>query len=64
VVRAVDVVLVCLSRSSVDRPGYAQKEIKPALDAADEQPESSIFPIPVKLEECPMPDRLSRLHLG
>jgi hypothetical protein len=62
VVRATDVVLVCLSRSSVDRAGYAQKEIKLALDVADEQPEGSIFLIPVKLEECPMPDRLSHLH--
>jgi len=62
VVRATDVVLVCLSHSSVDRAGYAQKEIKLALDVADEQPEGSIFLIPVKLEECPMPDRLSHLH--
>lgn len=61
-VRDTDVVLVCLSHSSVKRPGYAQKEIKLALDVADEQPEGSIFVIPVRLEECDIPDRLSHLH--
>jgi hypothetical protein len=61
-VRATDVVLVCLSRHSVDRAGYAQKEIKLALDVADEQPEGSIFVIPVRLEEYNIPERLSDLH--
>lgn len=55
-----DVVLVCLSRSSISKAGYVQKEIKYALDVADEQPEGAIFLIPVKLEECEVPDRLSR----
>jgi hypothetical protein len=61
-VRAADIVLVCLSRNSVDRSGYAQKEIKLALDVADEQPEGSIFVIPVQLEECNIPDRLREQH--
>lgn len=39
-----------------------QKEIKVALDVADEQPEGAIFVIPVKLEECDVPDRLSAWH--
>jgi formylglycine-generating enzyme required for sulfatase activity len=59
-VRASDVVIVCLSRSSVTKAGYFQKEIKFALDVADEQPEGAIFLIPTKLEECEVPDRLSR----
>jgi tetratricopeptide (TPR) repeat protein len=54
-----DVVLVCLSSSSISKRGYVQKEIKFALDAADEQPEGTIFLIPVKLEECTVPNRLS-----
>lgn len=61
-VRNSDVVLVCLSKSSVNRAGYVQKEIRLALDAADEQPEGAIFLIPVKLEECAVPERLSRWH--
>jgi hypothetical protein len=55
-----DVVIVCLSSGSVNKAGYVQKEIKFALDTADEQPEDTIFIIPLKLEECKVPDRLSR----
>ena len=59
-VRASDVVIVCLSRGSITKAGYVQREIKFALDAADEQPEGAIFLIPARLEECESPDRLSR----
>lgn len=59
-VRAADIVLVCLSQGSTTKTGYVQKEIKHALDVADEQPEENIFIIPVKLEECEVPNRLSR----
>ena len=61
-VRETDVVLVCLSRNSVSKAGFVQKEIKYALDVADEQPEGSIFIVPLKLEECDVPQRLSRWH--
>ena len=59
-VRTSDVVIVCLSRGSITKAGYVQREIKFALDVADEQPEGAIFLIPAKLEECEVPDRLSR----
>lgn len=61
-VKKSDIVIVCLSRSSINKEGYIQKEIKYALDAADEKPEGTIFIIPLKLEECNVPDRLSRWH--
>ena len=54
-----DVILVCLSKNSVDKEGYVQKEISFALDKALEKP-GRIFIIPVKLEECDIPKRLSR----
>jgi formylglycine-generating enzyme required for sulfatase activity len=59
-VRNSDVVIVCLSRGSINKAGYVQKEIKLALDVADEQPEDTIFLIPLKLEECDVPERLNR----
>lgn len=59
-VRESDAVIVCLSRSSITKAGYVQKEIKFALDVADEKPEDAIFLIPLKLEECDVPERLSR----
>ncbi len=61
-VRQAEVVIVCLSRRSITKAGYVQKEIKFALDVADEQPEGAIFLIPLKLEECDTPERLSRWH--
>ena len=59
-VRQSQIVLVCLSKTSVNKSGYVQKEIRFALDAADEQPEGTIFLIPVRLEECEVPERLTR----
>ncbi len=52
------VVLVLLSKNSTTKAGYVQKEIKIALDVADEQPEGTIFIIPIILEECEVPTRL------
>jgi hypothetical protein len=57
-----DVVIVFLSRSSLNKFGYVQKEIKFALDVADEKPADVIFVIPARLEDCQLPDRLSHLH--
>ena len=59
-VRATDVVIVCISRNIINKAGYVQKEIRLALDVADEQPEGAIFLIPLKLEECEVPERLNR----
>jgi hypothetical protein len=61
-IKKCDVVLVCLSRKSITKEGYFQKEIKLALDVADEKPEDTIFIIPIKLEECNVPSRLSKWH--
>jgi TIR domain len=55
-------VLACLSEASITRSGYVQKELKIALDVADKQPEGVAFIIPVRLEECEIPDRLQRWH--
>lgn len=60
--RTSDVIVVCLSHTSVTRAGYLHKEIKFALDRADEQPERRRVLIPVRLDECPIPERLSRFQ--
>lgn len=57
-------VLVCLSKQSVTKTGYVQKEIVFALDLLEQQPEGSIFLIPLQLEDCEVPERLSHLQLG
>lgn len=56
--RASDVVLVCLSNKAVTKAGFIQKEMRVALDIAEEQPAGTIFIIPVKVEECPLPEGL------
>ncbi len=61
-VRSSDCVAVCLSQASTTSAGYVHREIKEALDVADEQPEGTIFIIPVRLEACDVPDRLQHLH--
>jgi len=55
-----DAVLVCISKNSITKRGYVQKEIMYTIDVASEQPESSIFLIPVRLENCIVPESLSR----
>lgn len=59
-IRESDAVIVCCSRHSVNKEGYVQKEITRALNIADEKPEGTIFIIPIRLEECDVPRRLSR----
>lgn len=61
-VRATHAIIVCLSKTSVNKEGYFQKEIKLALDVADEKPEGTIYILPIRLEECDVPMRLSKLH--
>ena len=61
-VRSADVVIVCLSRKSVSREGYVQKEISFALDKAEEKPEGTIYIIPLRLDRCNVPARLKRWH--
>ena len=55
-------VLVFLSRMAVTSTGFVHKEIKLALDVADAQPEGTIFIIPVRLEDCDVPERLQHIQ--
>lgn len=55
-----DAIIICLTKNSVDKEGYIQKEIKFALDKALDMPEGRIFLIPVKFEECGIPVSLNR----
>lgn len=59
-VREADVIVICLSNKSISKEGYVQKEIKFALDIAEEKPDGTIFLIPARLEDCVVPERLNR----
>lgn len=57
-----DVVLLLLSNHSITKEGYFQKEIRFALDIANEKPEGTIFIIPLRLEDCEVPQSLKKWH--
>lgn len=59
---ASDAVLVILSKNSITKEGFVQREIKFALDKALEMPEDRIFIIPARLEECNVPQSLRGYH--
>ena len=59
-VRESDVVIVCMSPVSARKEGFVQAEINFALDMALQKPEGTIYIVPAKLEECEVPDKLSR----
>jgi len=61
-VRESDAVVVFMSRQSIDQIGYLHKELSITLDVAKEQPEGSIFLIPIRLGEASVPERLQHLH--
>jgi len=54
--------LACLSKHSVSKEGYVQKELKMGLEILDRQPPGNIYLIPVRLDDCVVPQRFKRLH--
>lgn len=57
-----DLVLVCLTRGFDRQPGYRHEELKIALDKARLLEDGRIFIIPVRLEDCKMPEALCHLQ--
>jgi formylglycine-generating enzyme required for sulfatase activity len=58
--RDADAIIICLSKESIAKEGYVQKEVRRALDISEEKPDGTIFVIPVRLEECEVPIRLKK----
>lgn len=61
--RAIDVsdfFIACFSNRSVPKRGVFQSELRYALDCAARMPLDDIFLIPVRLDECTPPERVSR----
>jgi len=55
-----DFFIACFSRRATGKRGWFQSELRYALDCARRAPLGEIFLIPVRLEECAVPARLSR----
>jgi formylglycine-generating enzyme required for sulfatase activity len=60
--READSILVCLSKESVAKEGYVQKEFKRALNFAEEKPEGTIYIIPLRLDDCAPPLKFQQLQ--
>jgi len=57
-----DFFIACMSRKSVNKRGYVQKEVRFALDVLGQIPHGQIFLIPLRLEPCDIPRPLTSLH--
>ena len=64
-IREARLFLACLSSRSVGKSGYVQIELREALAAFGERPPGSIYVIPLRLDECEVPDlRIPNLGLS
>jgi hypothetical protein len=61
-IRDSDFVLICISTTSVRKRGYVQSEIKDVLEIRRGKLESDIYPIPVRLDDCEIPESLQDLQ--
>ena len=63
VLRESDFFLALLSKTSLGKRGYVQKEMRMAFDILDLLPSSGIFIVPVLIEDCePQDERLREIH--
>jgi hypothetical protein len=61
-IRKSDFFVAMLSRNSVSRRGIIQTEFRNAFGKAQEMLDSDIYVIPVRLEQCDLPDSFSKLQ--
>ena len=57
-VESADAIIVCLTKNSINKEGYVQRELRIVLDFADYKPEGTLYIMPVRMEECEPPRRL------
>lgn len=55
-------ILIFFSKYSVSKRGYVQREFKLALKTLKEIPEDQIFIIPIRLDDCEIPDKFTQLQ--
>ena len=57
--RRADFILVFLSKLSIQKRGYLRREIRDAVDRAREMLDTDIFIVPVRLDDCTIPQELA-----
>ncbi len=56
VIKNSDFFIACLSKQSVAKTGYVQKEFRLALNYCAERPQDNIYLIPLKFNDCEIPN--------
>lgn len=51
-----DVFIACLSKQSISKRGYVQRELRMALNAWADRPPGETYLIPLRLDECKIPE--------
>jgi TIR domain-containing protein len=59
-IKVSDFFVACFSRRSVAKRGQFQSELRWALDCASRVPLDQVYFVPVRLDDCPVPARISR----
>ncbi|MGV3631737.1 MAG: TIR domain-containing protein [Bacteroidota bacterium] len=57
-----DFIILLLSETSVDKRGYVQREFRQALDYYEDKLDSDIYIIPIKINDCEVPQKLTRFQ--
>jgi hypothetical protein len=55
-------IILLLSSASVNKRGYVQREFSTALNYCEEKLDSDIYIIPLKIDSCEVPVKLSKFH--
>ena len=61
-IRRADFILIFFSRNSVAKRGYVQREFRLALDTLEEMPPDAIHTIPIRLDDCEIPEQFHHLQ--
>ncbi len=61
-IQQAQMVVILISKKSISKAGFYQKEISISLEYAEMQPEGAIFIVPLRIEECEVPYKLKPRH--
>ena len=61
-IRHSDFILIFFSKNSVAKQGYVQREFRLALDTLEEMPPDAIHTIPIRLDDCQIPEQFRPLQ--
>jgi TIR domain len=61
-IRNSDFILIFFSKNSITKRGYIQREFRLALDTLEEIPPDAIHTIPIRLDDCQIPEQFHHLQ--